>query len=489
MTKKLSLYFILLSMLAACSEDSDFPGAIGSFDSNSGGNPAIIITSEQYNTIVENPFISVSEEAISTFSIDADGGAYGNMRRFLEQGQIPPSDAIRTEELINYFNYNYAEPNTHDPISLEGEVSDCPWNKDHKLMRIGIKGEHMEKADYPASNIVFLIDISGSMSSTNKLPMLKEGIKLMVEELTPEDRISIVTYASNPGTALPPTAGDDKEAIIRAVDRLSSGGSTNGEGGIKTAYELAEESFIPGGNNRIIMGTDGDFNVGISSEDELIELIEEEREKGIFLTVIGLGQGNLKEGRMEQLADNGNGTYEYIDDLDQARKVFVEEYNKFFTVAKDVKVQVEFNPQFVSEYRLIGYENRVLETEDFDDDQKDAGEIGAGQSITALYELRTIENAAHNISAFDIDFRYKQPDGDVSQLMNLRVLNSTNTFTEATDRHQFAAAVASFGLLLRDSQYKGDATYEDVKKWAAESISYDPFGYKRDFLDLVDLAR
>jgi len=443
---------------------------------------------EEYNPLVENPFVKTSGAATSTFSLDADGGAYSNVRRFLRMGSLPPIDAVRTEELINYFNFDYKEPQGNHPISLEGEISECPWAKEHKLMRIGIKGKEMKKAAFPASNIVFLVDISGSMSDQNKLPLLKAGMKMMVKEMRADDYVSIVTYASNPGTALGPTSGDKKNKILRAIDYLAPNGSTNGEGGIKTAYALAKKNFIDGGNNRIILGTDGDFNVGISSQNDLIELIEEEREKGIFLTVVGLGIGNYKEGQMEQLANNGNGTYEYIDDIEQARKVFVEEYNKFFTVAKDVKVQIEFNPDIVSKYRLIGYENRILTTEEFEDDRKDAAEIAAGQSITALYELVTVPNSTAELNAFEVDFRYKSPNSNKSQLLKLSVSNVVSSFEQASHNHQFASAVAAFSLLLRASEYAGTSDYHKVKEWASRSNGFDPYGYKKEFTELIDWA-
>lgn len=492
--KRLLIYTLIGLCFCAC--DSDLIGTDPNADRLSNSSPEGITSNsnsanesaEVYNEIIENPFISTKDEPVSTFSIDADGGAYGNTRRYLAGGQIPPADAIRTEELINYFNYDYPEATDGHPISLEGEISSCPWNQDHKLMRVGIKGKTIEKAYYPASNLVFLVDVSGSMSAENKLTLLKESMALIVPELRSLDKISIVTYASNPGVALKPTTGNEKSKILRAIQSLEANGSTNGEGGIRTAYDLAEENLVIGGNNRIIMATDGDFNVGISDQDELIELIEEERERGIFLTTIGLGTGNYKEGQMEQLADNGNGNYEYIDDIEQGRKVFVEEFNKFFTVAKDVKVQVAFNSDHVVKYRLIGYENRVLANADFEDDTKDAGEIGAGQSITALYEIETVPNIQHSAQAFTIDFRYKLPDEDVSNPLELQVSDHNIHYDLASQDHQFAVAVASFGLLMRESEYRGVTSYDNIRSWAERSMSYDPFGYKREFIDLVDIA-
>ncbi len=490
--KRLLIYCLLGFCFYACDTDLGSEADLTSVNNSSSVvGPVFNIldeSSEEYNEIIENPFISTKDEPVSTFSIDADGGSYGNTRRFLNSGQLPPPDAIRTEELINYFNYDYPEATDGHPISLEGEISSCPWNQDHKLMRVGIKGKTINKADYPPSNLVFLVDVSGSMRDENKLPLLKESMALIVPELRSIDVVSIVTYASDPGVALEPTSGVEKRKILEAISSLETNGSTNGEGGIRTAYDLAEENLIVGGNNRIIMATDGDFNVGISDQDELIELIEEERERGIFLTTIGLGTGNYKEGQMEQLANNGNGNYEYIDDLEQGRKVFVEEFNKFFTVAKDVKVQVAFNTDHVVKYRLIGYENRALENNEFEDDTKDAGEIGAGQSITAIYEIETVSSTQHSAQAFTIEFRYKLPDEDTSNPLELQVSDNNTSYDKASQDHQFAAAVASFGLLMRESEYRGETSYNNIKTWAQRSMSYDPFGYKREFLDLVDIA-
>jgi len=493
------LSLLIFGLLSSCSGDFD-DGARGSFDpsldvnSSAGeflGNTAtgVIINTEQYNGIVENPFIKTTDESISTFSIDADGAAYSNVRRFLTDGQEPPVDAIRTEELVNYFNYNYQEPFGLAPISLEGEISTCPWQEEHKLLRIGIKGKDLDRRNFPASNLVILVDVSGSMSADNKIGLLKQGLQLLVDQFTPEDRIAIVTYASQPGTALESTSGADVAIIKGAIENLSTGGGTNGAGGILEAYKIAEQNFIEGGNNRILLATDGDFNVGVSSQDELVDLIEGERDKGIFLTVVGLGTGNYQEGRMEQLANNGNGTFEYIDNLEQAEKVFVNEYNKFFAVAKDVKVQIAFNSDNVKEYRLIGYENRLLNTEDFEDDTKDAGEISAGQSITALYQLVLNSNVDRNEKFIEIDFRYKEPDADVSQELSLNVFDENKTFVNSTSNQQFAASVASFGLYLRDSEHKGETNLDLIESWATRSMQYDPYGYKNGFLDLIEKAR
>ncbi|MEM6770825.1 MAG: von Willebrand factor type A domain-containing protein, partial [Bacteroidota bacterium] len=341
------------------------------------------IAGERYAETTENPFVDVAKEAISTFSIDADGGSYANVRRFLQQERmLPPPAAVRTEEFINYFPLNYPFTNQEHPIALNGEISSCPWAEDHRLVRIGIQGKPLATAEIPRSNFVFLVDVSGSMDSRGKLDLLKAGMHRFVDAMSPEDYLSIVTYASRTGVHLKSTSGSDKRAIRVSIDALEAGGGTNGGAGIMLAYEQADKNFIPKGNNRILLGTDGDFNVGLTNHDELISLIENKRKDGVFLTVLGVGSGNYNEATMEQLANKGNGTYEYLDKLAQLEKVFFGERGKFFTVAKDVKVQVEFNPKQVAQYRLIGYENRMLETQDFTDDAKDAGEIGAGQSIT-----------------------------------------------------------------------------------------------------------
>lgn len=445
---------------------------------------------EGYDEIIENPFIEVSEEPTSTFSIDADGASYSNVRRFLNEGTMPPPNAVRTEELINYFDYDYPNVLAGHPIALNGEVSSCPWQEGHKLIRIGIKGKDIPQDDLPPSNLVFLIDVSGSMSSPDKLGLLQEGFKLLVEELSPEDRVAIVTYAGSAGVVLPSTPGSNKSAIIEAIDNLRAGGSTAGAQGIITAYEIAQSNFIEGGNNRIILATDGDFNVGVSSQEGLIELIEEKRELGVFLTVLGFGRGNLQDAKMEQLADNGNGNYEYIDNLNQARKVFVQELGKLYTVAKDVKVQVTFNPSVVQAYRLIGYENRVLNNEDFEDDEKDAGEIGANQAITALYEIKpAVGGSSLQVPSFTIDFRYKRPDEDQSIPLSLEITDSQQPFAQASESMRFSASVASFGLLLRSSDYRGSATYDQIRDWASGATVYDPDGYREEFVELVLKAK
>ena len=412
------------------------------------------------------------------------------MRRFIQQdNQLPPKGAVRTEELINYFNldYEYSDP-TH-PIALNGEVSRCPWNTSNKLIRIGMKGKPIPQNDLQSSNFVFLIDVSGSMGGEDKLELLKNGFKYFVDELESTDKVAIVTYAGSSEVVLESTSGDNKTTIKQAIDGLGSGGSTAGAEGIITAYEIAQQNFIEGGNNRIIIGTDGDFNVGPSSQEELVTLIETERDLGIFLTVLGVGRGNLNDAALEQIANNGNGTFEYIDNLEQLRKVFIYEYSKFFTVAKDVKVQVEFNSYSVEAYRLIGYENRLLNQEDFEDDNEDAGEIGANQNITVLYEIIPKSNPNFRfVPTFTIDFRYKKPDSDNSIPLDLEIFDEGKSFNEATDFMKFTAGIASFSMLITNSQYKGSSDYDEILNWIDNVNLNDEHGFKSEFRDIVEKA-
>ncbi len=442
---------------------------------------------ENYTDYGENAFIDVSEENISTFAIDADGGSYSNMRRFLNSGSLPPGESVRIEEYVNYFSFDYDNPNIEN-VSINSEITDCPWNKEHLLMRIGLKGKELLPSERGQSNIVLLIDVSGSMSSPDKLELLKEGFILFVDELTSEDRIAIVTYAGNAGVVLPATPGSEKEIIKQAINYLSSGGSTAGAEGIVTAYEIAEENLSVNGNNRIILGTDGDFNVGINSTEELVELIEEKRESGIFLTVLGMGTGNLNDAMMEQLANHGNGNYEYIDNVEQLRKVFIHEYSKFYTVAKDCKIQVSFNPLSIQSYRLIGYENRVLENEEFENDSVDAGEIGAGQTITAFYEIIP-KTGINGAKLATLDFRYKKPNEFTSILINHDINENIIEFLSSSENMRFGASVIGFGLLMKKSEYAGNTSYDQILNWAEGAISYDEFGFRNEFTQLVDLAR
>ncbi|NMM48942.1 vWA domain-containing protein [Marinigracilibium pacificum] len=462
---------------------------------------------EDYSTIHENQFHKPEDQPLSTFSIDVDAASYSNVRRFLSMGIKPPVDAVRIEEMINYFNYDYEEPTDEHPFSITTEIADCPWQSDHYLLHVGLQGKRIPTEDLPASNLVFLIDVSGSMSDANKLPLLKSAFKMLVEELRPEDRVAIVVYAGAAGTVLPSTSGSEKSKIIAALDQLNAGGSTAGGAGIKLAYKIAEENFIEEGNNRIILATDGDFNIGQSSNGYLERLIEEKRESGVYLTTLGFGMGNYKDDKMEILANKGNGNYAYIDDISEARKVFVNEFGgTMFTIAKDVKIQIEFNPEKVAGYRLIGYENRKLNAEDFNDDKKDAGELGSGHSVTAIYQvipvgastegfLKSVDDLKYQKEKSNgqkyskewatVKFRYKKPDGLKSILMTKTINDKINSFEDTSDNFRFSAAVASFGLWLRDSEFKGNSTPEEVVKIAKDALGDDEYGYRHEFLKLV----
>jgi Ca-activated chloride channel homolog len=465
---------------------------------------------EAYDQIVENPFKDVVGNPLSTFSIDVDTASYSNMRRFLNQNALPPKGAVRIEELVNYFSYDYSPPDGEDPFSAHVEVAACPWNTKHRLARIGLKGWEMKKDERPASNLVFLIDVSGSMEPENKLPLLRRAMKLLVKQLGESDQIAMVVYAGSSGLVLPSTNGDNQQTILEALTRLKSGGSTNGGQGIQLAYDTAVANFIDGGINRVILATDGDFNVGVTDESQLTTLIEEKAKTGVFLTVLGFGMGNLKDGNLEKLADKGNGNYAYIDTMSEARKVLVEEMSgTLVTIAKDVKVQVEFNPAQVKAYRLVGYENRVLAAEDFNDDTKDAGEIGAGHTVTALYELvpRGVEielpnvdplkyqkpvkpsGAADSDELLTLKLRYKQPDGETSKLLVFPAVDDGKGFGKASPDFKFASSVAGFGMLLRDSEYKGKASFDRVVKWAEAGMGDDLHGHRAEFMELVKKAK
>jgi Ca-activated chloride channel family protein len=461
---------------------------------------------EEYSTIHENGFRKVLDNALSTFSIDVDAASYSNTRRFINNGQLPPKDAVRIEEMINYFGYDYENPTGKDPFSINTEVARAPWNEKHLIAQIGLQGKKIELDNLPASNIVFLLDVSGSMSAPNKLPLLKSAFKMLANELRPQDKVSIVVYAGAAGMVLEPTDGNDKKKIMEALDRLQAGGSTAGGAGIELAYRTAKENFVKGGNNRVVLATDGDFNVGASSNASMERLIEEKRNEGIFLTVLGFGMGNYKDSKMEILADKGNGNYAYIDTMKEAKKVLVNEFGgTMFTIAKDVKIQVEFNPAVVQAYRLIGYENRLLNDEDFNDDKKDAGELGSGHTVTALYEiipagvesefvkdidpLKYQSNNDQFVAGADelltVKFRYKEPDGDTSKLITQVV---ENEIRKSSDNLDWSMAVAGFGMLLRDSEYKEDLTFADVLNLAKAAKGEDEFGYRAEFIELVDLA-
>ncbi|MGC9503733.1 vWA domain-containing protein [Baaleninema sp.] len=467
---------------------------------------------EDYNPIEENDFQLVRSQPLSTFAIDVDRASYSNVRRFLEMGQLPPKDAVRIEELINYFSYNYPQPEGDVPFAISTEISEAPWNRSHKLVSIGLQGRDVNTENLPPSNLVFLFDVSGSMEQPDKLPLLKSAFRLLVNELDESDSVSIVVYAGAAGVVLPPTPGSEKDTILNALDKLQAGGSTAGGEGIEQAYELAQQNFIENGNNRVILATDGDFNVGVSSEGALVRLVENKRDNGIFLTVLGFGTGNLQDAKMEQMANHGNGNYAYIDSLLEAKKVLVTEIGgTLLTIAKDVKIQVEFNPSKVLAYRLIGYENRLLSDRDFNDDTKDAGELGAGHSVTALYEVIPV-GAETDVNLPDVDdlryqdtevspqaadsdelmlvkLRYKEPDGDTSELITQPLLDKGVRLDATSDDFRFAASVAEFGLLLRDSSYKGDATWEQTLDLARNSRGEDAEGYRTEFMRLVEQAQ
>jgi Ca-activated chloride channel family protein len=465
---------------------------------------------EAYDRIDENPFLAVPQNPLSTFSIDVDTASYANVRRYLMDGQLPPRDAVRIEELINYFTYDYAPPRGCTPFSILADVTECPWNASHRLARIALKGREVPADQRPPSNLVFLVDVSGSMRPANRLPLLKTALRLLVNHLSARDRVAIVAYAGAAGLVLPSTSCEARESILAALDRLEAGGSTNGGAGIQLAYQLAADHFIPQGINRVILATDGDFNVGVTNRGDLTRLIEDRAKSGVYLSVLGFGMGNLKDATMEQLADRGNGNYAYIDTLEEAQKVLVDQMvGTLMTIAKDVKIQIEFNPARVASYRLIGYENRLLRAEDFNNDRKDAGDIGAGHTVTALYELvpagqhadspkvdplkyqraPLTSDAAARDELMTVKLRYKEPDGDSSALIERAVADSYETMADASPDFKFAAAVAAFGMILRDSEYHGNATFDNVLSWVEAGRGPDREGYRAEFVKLVKLAR
>lgn len=464
---------------------------------------------EDYDNIVENNFVAAKENPLSTFSIDVDNAAYSNIRRFIQDGQMPPKGAVRIEEMINYFDYDYAPPLADEPFAVYTEISSCPWNEKHRLVHIGLKGQEIKTDDLPASNLVFLIDVSGSMQDDNKLPLVQSSLKMLTDNLREKDKVAIVVYAGAAGLVLPSTSGTSKEKIKEAVTNLRAGGSTAGSEGIKLAYKVARENFIKNGNNRIILATDGDFNVGVSSNDELVTLIENERKSGVFLTVLGYGMGNYKDNKMQQLADKGNGNHAYIDNINEARKILVNEFGgTLFTIAKDVKLQIEFNPATTAAYRLIGYENRMLAKEDFNNDAKDAGELGAGHTVTALYEVIpvgvsdsftqkvddlkyqkvAVTNDGYANETMTIKLRYKQPKEETSHLITKTITDQQLPLEKTSENFRFAAAVAEFGLILRNSSFKQHADYEQVVTLAKKSLGKDASGYRSEFISLVRKA-
>ncbi|PWS27827.1 hypothetical protein DHW03_09630 [Pedobacter yonginense] len=504
-----------VSTTAAAREVYDFVGLSGkvpgvSVEKLKESTGAYINNNESYSKINENTFHKATNDPLSTFSIDVDAASYTNIRRFINGGNLPPADAVRIEEMINYFDYNYEQPNSADPVNIVTEIAPAPWNNQHQLVRIGLQAKTIPTVNLPASNLVFLIDVSGSMSDPNKLPLLVSSFKLLTDQLRSKDKVAIVVYAGSSGVVLPATSGDEKNKIKDALDRLSAGGSTAGGQGIELAYKIASENFVKGGNNRVILATDGDFNVGANSDADMQTLIEDKRKSGIFLTVLGYGMGNYKDSKMEILADKGNGNYAYIDNLTEARKVLVNEFGgTLFTVAKDVKLQIEFNPAKVQSYRLIGYENRLLNKEDFNDDKKDAGEIGSGHTVTALYEIipvgvkddlsgsvddlkyqkTTKINSIETQEILTVKLRYKEPTGNKSKLLVKGVQDNALGFNATSDNFRFAAAVAEFGMLLRKSSFKQNATFEQVIALADNAKGKDKEGYRSEFLSLVKSAK
>ncbi len=435
---------------------------------------------EEYSYIKENNFHIALTEPLSTFSIDVDNASYSNLRRFISYNQLPPKDAVRIEEMVNYFEYDYADPKGKHPFSITTELSSCPWNEENKLLHIGIQGKKLDYNDLRPSNLVFLIDVSGSMNDDNKLPLVKRSIKMLVNNLSESDKVSLVVYAGAAGVVLEPTEATKKDRIFKAINRLEAGGSTAGGAGIQLAYDLAVKHFIENGNNRVILATDGDFNIGASSSGELVRLIEEKRKSGVYLTICGFGMGNYKDSRMEDISNAGNGNYFYIDNVREAEKVFVKEMRaNMFTIAKDVKIQVEFNPTKVKAYRLIGYENRVMENQEFDDDTKDAGELGAGHSVTALYEIvtgsgkletsssRYVKNVPSELASSNeivtLNLRYKPIEEEKSVLIVEHIKDKSIDWNKTSDNFRLSAAVAGFGMLLRDSEFKNTLNYAQIQ--------------------------
>jgi len=469
---------------------------------------SIVLDREGYDRIIENPFLAVKDNPLSTFSIDVDAASYSNVRRMINSNQLPPAGAVRIEEMINYFTYEYPQPADGLPFSVNTEIATCPWNSAHRLVSIGLQGKKIDMDKLPPSNLTFLIDVSGSMQSPDKLPLVKTALKLLVNQLREQDIVSLVVYAGSAGLVLKPTSGSDKIDLASAIDNLEAGGATAGGQGIELAYATAAKHLNKNGNNRVILCTDGDFNIGISSDDELERLIEAKRRSGIFLTVLGFGTGNYQDAKMQKLADKGNGNHAYIDNAAEAKKVLVSEFGgTLFTIAKDVKLQIEFNPALVKGYRLIGYENRLLAKEDFNNDVKDAGDLGSGHTVTALYEIVPAGASTNVLNAVDplryqqpvitnkasaftgetmnIKLRYKQADSDVSRLLVKPVTDSEKPIDNATENMRFATAVAQYGMLLTNSTYKGTSTYNNVVKMATNAFGEDVNGYRKEFVSMV----
>jgi Ca-activated chloride channel family protein len=477
----------IILALSACSDaDMNMESGIGG-DEYQGEDPY----GDNYTDYGENQFISAAEAPVSTFSVDCDGASYTNMRKWLRSGQNPPAASVRVEEFLNYFTFDYPDVQDGENISLNHEIAICPWNTEHLLMRVGIKGKEIPEEQLPATNYVLLIDVSGSMESVDKLGILKSGFGMLVDELRPIDKVAIVVYSGASGVVLNSTYCEDanKSEIKGIINSLKAGGSTAGGAAITMAYDIAVENYIPDGNNRIILGTDGDFNVGISDTEELVALVESKRDQGIYMTVLGVGSGNLNDSMMEQIADNGNGNYEYLDSVEQLEKVFIHEKSKFYAVAKDCKIQVAFDPALTDQYRLIGYENRVLNNEDFENDEKDAGDMGVGQTVTALYEIIPVKDYPSTGTFASLDVRYKKPgEGESSILVSSEIDNAVTPIEAASDNMRFASSVAAFGMLLKGSEFAGTANKNMIKSLGQGALGSDSYGYRNEYLELVDRA-
>jgi Ca-activated chloride channel family protein len=500
-----------LNQSAATNIQTGITGKVLGLNINLANAAPVNIDDESYKSINENGFNNAADVPLSTFSVDADGASYSNIRRFINSGQMPPPDAVRIEEMVNYFNYKIDGPVNNDPVAIHTELSSAPWNPAHRLLRIALKAKTIAADKLPASNLVFLLDVSGSMAEENKLPLIKSSMKMLVDQLRPIDKVTIVAYAGQAGLVLGTTKGDKKSVIDSAINMLNAGGSTNGGEGIKLAYKMAIANFVKGGNNRIIMATDGDFNVGPASDEDMETLITKERESNVALSILGVGMGNLKDSKMETLADKGNGNYFYIDNITEARKALVSEFGgTLFTVAKDVKLQVEFNPAKVQAYRLLGYEDRMLNKEDFNNDKKDAGDMGSGHTVTALYEIipagvkddysqsvdplkyqKPVNTSAYSRSdeMLTIKFRYKQPDSMPSKLSRYVVKDTPVELDKSSVDFKFVAALAEFGMLLRDLEYKQKATYDQAIGLAREGKGEDHDGYRAEFIKLAESAK
>jgi len=462
----------------------------------------------QYDYLIENEFAATKSDPVSTFSVDVDTASYSNVRRFLTEGHLPPAGAVRIEELINYFTYDYPLPEAGKPVSLTTHLTSDPWNSGKQLLFVGLRTQPLSEEELPPSNLTFLIDVSGSMMPPERLPLIRQGLKMLVRQLRPQDRVALVVYAGNAGLVLPPTSGSQQAVILNAIEHLEAGGSTNGAAGIQLAYQVARNAYMHHGNNRVILATDGDFNVGVSSDDELVRMIEKERDTGIFLSVLGVGTDNLKDSRMEKLADHGNGNYAYLDSLSEARRVLVQQMGAtLVTVAKDVKLQIEFNPTHVQSWRLIGYENRVLRREEFNDDKKDAGDLGAGHQVTAIYEIVPAGSQSDNVDRLRyqdehantrqsrsaelawVKLRHKDPHSDTSELLEWPVNTTELPLRAAPPDVRFASAVAEYGMLLRQSKFSGNASFDHVLSTASGALGADLAGYRSEFLDLARQAR